>query len=570
MRLINTTNHRFEEFIGSEIPGYAILSHTWEEGEVSYKDMGSLSFRLMRGWRKIKMACRLAKKAGLEYAWIDTCCIDKSSCAELTEAINSMYRWYGRSSVCYAYLSDLPASSDLNTELPKCRWFERGWTLQELIAPNDVFFYDKGWNCRGSKGDDFFKPLLTNITGIPESILVHSTPVSDLSVAQRMSWAAGRTTTRIEDTAYCLLGIFDINMPLLYGEEEKAFRRLQEDIIKSTADSSIFAWTHPPLSTVSSAPISVRRVYSGVLADSPSRFAACGDFTKIPNHEPGQFSGISAQALRTYIHLIAQPVIKGQTHRYILPLHCCEESKSRLPLGVRLRKCGPSQFVRDDPTKLVEITDDFDPWAPTERYLLTALPPELDIRSPRCSSDSIARMRSGGLQLRLPSTLSLYEAVPWGRWDDEDGLFFVRSMPYGAWDFGSLRFTGTVTVSIQGRKEGLPIDCMFFCIGWGDCERPPHYTLLNYESHCAKINEIQSQLIAWNHDRDAVLRLFTRSNMPKCQAAAFPTSKSGLQALVSCDLSVITSSGLCYSRFWQATFPCTVREAEDVPGMGTW
>lgn len=179
---------------------------------------------------------KLAADAGIRYAWVDTCCIDKSSSAELTEAINSMYRWYQRSAICYAYLSDLSPSDSLNIALPSCRWFTRGWTLQELIAPTEMRFFDRSWIDRGSKESLCTK--LSAITAIDTKVLRHELPLSSIAIAQRMSWAAKRETTRIEDRSYSLFGLFGVH-------KETAFRRLQEEIIKSTLDMSIFAWKMP-------------------------------------------------------------------------------------------------------------------------------------------------------------------------------------------------------------------------------------------------------------------------------------------------------------------------------------
>lgn len=240
MKLINTTTHGLEEFTGQSIPAYAILSHTWEEEEVTFRNYIAGSFTTMKGYRKIEATCRLARDAGIGYAWVDTCCIDKSSSVELTESINSMYRWYERSTVCYVYLSDLPETMSLGIALPHCRWFTQGWTLQELIAPSTIAFFDQEWLYRGEKSD--LVQDLSSITGIPLAILQHTKPLSAVSVAERMSWAASRRTTRLEDTAYCLLGIFGVHMPMLYGDEENAFRRLQEEIIKSIPNVSILAW----------------------------------------------------------------------------------------------------------------------------------------------------------------------------------------------------------------------------------------------------------------------------------------------------------------------------------------
>ena len=183
--------------------------------------------------------CRLAREQGLSYAWIDTCCIDKSSSAELTEAINSMFNWYKESAICFAFLSDLPAlkSKVLENELRLCRWFTRGWTLQELIAPKSVEFYDQGWQRRGTKQS--LQQELSAITGIDLEILEDSNLLSTIPVARRMSWASRRKTSRVEDRAYSLLGLFDVNVPLIYGEGPKAFIRLQEEIMKQNNDLSL-------------------------------------------------------------------------------------------------------------------------------------------------------------------------------------------------------------------------------------------------------------------------------------------------------------------------------------------
>jgi hypothetical protein len=148
MRLLNTHNApELKEFSGDDgdIPPYAILSHTWEnDEEVTFKDLsGPLAVAQKRGFLKIQQTCALAAQNGYSWAWVDTCCIDKQASAELSEAINSMFRWYQNAAVCYVFLADLDPAAELVTHLPNCRWFTRGWTLQELIAPSAVLFYDR-------------------------------------------------------------------------------------------------------------------------------------------------------------------------------------------------------------------------------------------------------------------------------------------------------------------------------------------------------------------------------------------------------------------------------------------
>lgn len=184
--------------------------------------------------------CHVAREEGFSWAWVDTCCIDKTNLAELAESIDSMFRWYRDAAVCHAYLSDLAADADLAEAMPRCRWFGYGWTLQEPLAPATVQFHDQGWTLRGTK--DTLVAQLEAITGIAKTILCGHRSLNQISIGARMSWAARRKTTRPEDIAYCLLGIFDVNMPLIYGEGTKAFRRLQEEIIHQSNDLSILAW----------------------------------------------------------------------------------------------------------------------------------------------------------------------------------------------------------------------------------------------------------------------------------------------------------------------------------------
>lgn len=262
----------FVEFIGDDVPPYAILSHTWARDssqEVTFQDMKDGLGQNKPGYSKNKKCGEIAAEHEIEYFWVGTCCIDKSSSAELTEAINSMYRWYHNAEVCYAYLSDVHMK-DTSAEaidlaiFGASLWFKRGWTLQELLAPSTVMFFSNEWHWIGSKSS--LSAAFKDITSISASAL-GGAELESFSIAQRMSWAADRRTTRVEDIAYCLLGIFDVNMPLLYGGREKAFLRLQEEIIKKTTDQSIFAWKD--------AMVGYSR-YTGLLALSPHGFKESG------------------------------------------------------------------------------------------------------------------------------------------------------------------------------------------------------------------------------------------------------------------------------------------------------
>ncbi|SPQ20684.1 838d895d-2660-4641-ab4c-d43b35fdbd37 [Thermothielavioides terrestris] len=281
MRLLKTDTLELVEFVG-RAPPYVILSHTWGPDEVTFEDLTQLPIAAIKkkaGYAKIKGCASRAAADGYEYVWVDTCCIDKSSSAELSEAINSMYRWYQEAHICYAYMSDVsldvaPQGTDASAATPSSgakkgssdapgrptfrsipsiirdydklprtfensRWFTRGWTLQELIAPPIVEFYAHDWREIGTKFS--LRKVISTVTGIDIRVLEGADP-STCHVAERMSWAANRQTTRVEDAAYCLLGIFKVHMPLIYGEGQRAFYRLQEEIMKTTEDYTMLAW----------------------------------------------------------------------------------------------------------------------------------------------------------------------------------------------------------------------------------------------------------------------------------------------------------------------------------------
>jgi hypothetical protein len=230
----------FREPASGHVPAYAILSHTWEKEEVTFQEMevnADMSKIVSKaGWRKIQFCAQQAADDGLEYFWIDTCCIDKKNAVELSAAINSMFRYYQNAARCYVYLSDVskPDGADVDRAWKEAfrtsRWFTRGWTLQELIAPRRVDFFSLEGERLGSRLE--LEAEIHEITGIPEKAL-RGDPLSNFSIKDRRSWAERRNTTIEEDEAYCLIGIFDVSMALIYGErKDQAFRRLEEEIHK--------------------------------------------------------------------------------------------------------------------------------------------------------------------------------------------------------------------------------------------------------------------------------------------------------------------------------------------------
>lgn len=361
MWLINVHTYVLQDFFGDHLQRlqYAILSHRWESEEVSFQEMRSLDDRVQgkKGFAKIQHTVNQAKAHGLDWAWVDTCCIDKTSSSELSESINSMYRWYQRSHICYVYMSDVEGEADGEEGVghwSKSKWFTRGWTLQELIAPTCIIFYDRGWHRLGEKikfprytangdtnarvwtVDDRYR--LSAVSNIPYNLLFGlGGGKDDYSVAQRMSWASNRECTRVEDVAYSLMGLFDINMPLLYGEERKAFTRLQKEIIESTDDHSIFAWTVPEWETN----VAVW-MPQPVLAPSPSSFAHSGDVVS-SQQETDEISSLTKQGLKIELPIakIQLPVDSplffktGKRETFIVSLGC-ESEKGKAKIGMLL------------------------------------------------------------------------------------------------------------------------------------------------------------------------------------------------------------------------------------------
>ncbi|KAI8631781.1 heterokaryon incompatibility protein-domain-containing protein [Xylariaceae sp. FL1651] len=387
MRLLNTQTRQIHNFVSQDdIKEFAILSHTWGPEEVTFQDWQQLSpaeLELKEGYRKINSCCNQALEDGYLWVWVDTCCIDKTSSAELSEAINSMFRWYQDSAICYAHIADV--SDDTNEDsllssLAKSRWVTRGWTLQELLAPRDIVFFSENWHKLTTKLDSI--STLSSITGIDESFL-DGAPLENASAAKKMSWAAQRKTTRVEDIAYCLLGIFDVNMPLIYGEGKKAFKRLQEEIMKANPeDHTLFAWGEvvekmvdiPYLIVDNEKPAEVDKIpweaskvtqpLSGLLAESPSDFRDSGGFiianiaTKFYKHAPRgvitSLPQIQDKSIRLQLPIQyncyqsicywEQPQIVTLRSTAVAVLLCCHEKAPTFLPAIPLRSCGEKSF----------------------------------------------------------------------------------------------------------------------------------------------------------------------------------------------------------------------------------
>ena len=325
MWLLDTTSLALSAFFDENTPYYAILSHTWGPEEVSFQDIQGPHERILNkaGYKKIKECCAKALEAGFKYVWIDTCCIDKTNSVELSEAINSMFRWYQNSATCYAYLADVTPN---NSPFGASRWFTRGWTLQELIAPNDVLFFDSYWNEIGSR--ESLRGVIERVTGVPQPVLINGS-LHGHCIAEIMSWAGRRETTRLEDRAYSLLGLFGVSMPLIYGEGEQAFKRLQLEIMKSSTDHSLFAWT---------AQVGAPQG-EGVLATSPDEFRNVGGILRsVPT------LGTPAYEMTNRGLRITLPCskIKGSKRGLFAHLNCKVDGFEDRLVGIRLRE------VRDE------------------------------------------------------------------------------------------------------------------------------------------------------------------------------------------------------------------------------
>ena len=371
MRLLNVNSKTITDPSPHNVEKkYAILSHRWEEPEVTYQDISSLADLAnypvddvkAKSYEKILRACSQALADECSYIWIDTCCIDKTNSAELSEAINSMFAWYKSAHICYAYLFDVKDLDDPGQPFSRSKWFERGWTLQELIAPERVIFYSKEWVQIGTRAG--LSEPISRITGIDDAILTRrSNYAEQMTIAKRMSWAANRVTFKIEDRAYSLLGLFGVNMPVIYGEGENAFIRLQHEIMKISNDSTIFAWRSAS---------EVGRT-SGLLASSPDDFKGSSELVCVSYDRFADCFGIAdprpAYTITNNGIQIQLPLIRSDNsraaglERFVACLPCSYPRKDweRYQFyGIRLQKSArrtlDRQYVRTDLHQTFKVT----------------------------------------------------------------------------------------------------------------------------------------------------------------------------------------------------------------------
>ncbi|KAG0645438.1 Vegetative incompatibility HET-E-1 [Hyphodiscus hymeniophilus] len=435
MRLINTKTMRLEDFSVRKVPEYAILSHTWTEEEVTFHEITGQDDAFIRkaGFAKILKTCVLARANNIKYAWVDTCCIDKTSSAELTEAINSMFRWYRNASICYAYLSDLPHRKNVRKSVDQVNETDSTISYDELRV---VEFYDENWTFRGTKAD--FAENIHRFTHIDQLVLQGGGQLTKLSIAERMTWASRRKTTRIEDTAYCLLGIFDINMPLLYGEGEKAFTRLQEEIIKNNSDLSIFGWS-PEQSSAAAGPLGPRKqtvisvdwhvgfsdgcevdcghgdnneaAFYSVLAPSPDEFVTPSDWDILGSTE----HSVTNRGIKIYCR--TKTTFFKPTHEF--------------SWGIVLDKIGPDAFIRSR-KRLILLDGNTKSFVSETRhraiFLLTQAP-----QSTQSSTYVPLRIREG-------FHFIINSATPENRWNSATRSWYIENESPYEWGMVSLEF----------------------------------------------------------------------------------------------------------------------------------
>lgn len=409
MRLLNTGTLRILHFPNPDTrPPYAILSHVWQSDEGSYQEIHTLRARpdlLFVAPDKVRRFCAFARAEGFEWVWLDTCCIDKTSSSELSEALNSMFRWYQDAVVCYAYLHDVPHpmmdkpptladNDDFEQSFVESVYFTRGWTLQELLAPRLLFFVSCDWTVIGTKHS--WALAIHRATGIDLEVLTLFRPLHKVSLARRMSWASRRRTSRHEDRAYSLMGIFGVNMVALYGEgAEKAFYRLQKEILKQcTPDQSLFAWgaldlydalsiqtfrPHPD-DTFVQEPIGDTTNADRLLAPSPDCFVYAGDIVPVSQARFAEFLGTHLPPHSVETHItgfgirVTLPLIPVPDHPDIVFLAVLSCQHSSLPDSLLCLYLGRSISAGTSPLHPVgaftpALPQDINPEAPAVRQL---------------------------------------------------------------------------------------------------------------------------------------------------------------------------------------------------------
>jgi hypothetical protein len=424
-------------------------------------------------------------------------------------------------------------------------------------------FFDSAWQCIGSKSSLSFQ--LTRITGITLEVLYKQTSLATIPVAEKMKWASNRVTTRVEDMAYCLLGIFDVNMPLMYGEEEKAFRRLQEEIIKYTPDLSIFAWKRP----LPDRRYDQRsRIYCGILAEAPNHFSGSSP-THSTRSTQTEFS-LSNSGVRFRSALLKCPDWEGQGSYYILPLYHRVDSKV---LSVLLRKVEDDRFLRVDPWHLLELSR-YPKSAVAllgSKYILTKPPvmrqPGLSLPtlSKWLTNKDIIDLRGLTLQIKLPPSLEVLHTWPQARFDDEDQQFFVIGSYVENQDWGIVKISSLPMPDPETQSPRMipSVDCMFYATCWHTrdlCQ----YSLVPCGAYAKQISEVQADLSAADLDADSLLRALVRHEVPRSPHAIVEIPGTQYMVVIGFTSTPVGGSRLESRHHMDVQFSYEVRRTDDV------
>ncbi|KAG1731343.1 heterokaryon incompatibility protein-domain-containing protein [Suillus paluster] len=316
---------------------YGILSHRWlREGEPSCKELIKQRNLSGPGYEKLQRFCEVAISHGMKFAWSDTCCIDKSSSAELDESIRSMFRWYRNSAICIVLLAQSTSTGDMTDD----EWFTRGWTLQELIAPKKIKFYDNNWepltrqdNDKNEDDDEHILSAISKDTGITTRNLLRFVDPGPFYIRERMGWAAKRTTTRDEDVAYSMTGIFDVGLQIAYGEGgDRAFIRLIEALMQVTSDTDILHWKGQ----------AALLPHTRALPPSPAAYMV----RSIGGSHPKDRFAMTSAGLRIKLAIFPSPLISVDQEMGIATLACDVAGKHEITLKVEVLE---RQLLNMDP-----------------------------------------------------------------------------------------------------------------------------------------------------------------------------------------------------------------------------
>lgn len=438
--------------------------------------------------------------------------------------------------------------------------FERGWTLQELIAPSYVIFFDAGYSIRGTK--DSLQQILSEITNIDVDVLKGVRPISSYCIAAKMSWAHRRKTTRTEDIAYCLLGIFGLNMPLLYGEGNKAFRRLQEQLIRTSVDMSIFAWTLPRSTGHDSlvihqshydenlvSPPRHEIMLCGMLAESPSEFLHCKDFITGAREPPFELS-LTNVGIKILTRLYARN-FPDCSVGYVLDLNCVA-LKQDINLGVRLRKVGYGQYLREEPWSL-QAAEQRMGQAPAEKILLTEIPHKHlyhECRYVPCHK-VLGKARRSVLHLHHNRHIGLGHGWPADRFDDEDEVFFTSYTT--SYDFGIIKLMVKMQLRhLDGSIWDRYHECQVYVIGWSKrSSSEAVFGILNARQYATVLNAIKQIAHGEGSNSDGFHYLLHENNIPRANTVRFNEPDFRKDILVTFKASIEQDRDLCSNAFWR-------------------